>query len=143
MTATPSIPTTRPRWGVVAVITRSDEFLVIRRSEHVRAPGAFCFPGGGIEVGETAQEALRRELQEELAAEARIIRCLWNNVTPSGVQLGWWRAELEADSPLEANPAEVESIHWLSADRLRNLPQVLLTNVDFLDALDSKKFSLD
>ena len=133
----------RPRFGVVAVITRQDEFLVIRRSQHVRAPGAFCFPGGGIEAGETEPVALRRELQEELSAEARIIRRLWNNMTPSGVQLAWWRAELEADSSLLANPAEVESIHWFSAAHLRDHPQVLPTNREFLVALERNEFRLD
>ena len=133
----------RPRFGVVAVITRADRFLVIRRSQHVRAPGAFCFPGGGIEPGETEPGALKRELREEIAADARIIRHLWNNMTPSGVQLAWWRAELEGVSPLQADPAEVASIHWFSADDLRRLPQVLPTNLDFLDALDRDEFCLE
>ena len=132
-----------PRYGVVAVITRQDEFLVIRRSQLVRAPGAFCFPGGGIESGETEQVALRRELREELSAEARIIRRLWNNTTPSGVRLAWWRAELEVDSPLQANPAEVESIHWFSAAHLLVHPEVLPTNREFLAALERDEFRLD
>jgi len=40
-----------PRRGVVAVVMRGEQFLVIRRSQHVRAPGMYCFPGGTIEAG--------------------------------------------------------------------------------------------
>ena len=56
------------RQGAVAVVVRDDRFLVIRRSANVVAPGAFCFPGGGIEAGETEERALVREFREELGA---------------------------------------------------------------------------
>ncbi len=47
------------RRGVVAVVMRGDRFLTIRRSAEVLAPGKYCFPGGGIEAGETEVAALR------------------------------------------------------------------------------------
>jgi 8-oxo-dGTP pyrophosphatase MutT (NUDIX family) len=132
-----------PRHGVVAVITRGEEFLVIRRSQFVRAPGAFCFPGGGLERDESEQVALRRELQEELDADARILRRLWASSTPSGLHLAWWRAELVVGSLLRPNPAEVESIHWLSAHALLDRPDLLPTNREFLAALERREFCLD
>jgi hypothetical protein len=45
------------RRGVIAVVTRGDRFLVIRRSATVAAPRKFCFPGGGIEGTESEPEA--------------------------------------------------------------------------------------
>jgi 8-oxo-dGTP diphosphatase len=134
---------TLPRCGVVAVITRGVDFLVIRRSKFVRSPGALCFPGGGLESGESESVALARELREELSAEARVICRLWYSTTPGGVRLAWWRAELDNDGPLRPNPAEVESIHWLSIDRLKNHPDVLPTNREFLAALARNEFRLD
>ena len=126
-------PAIRKR-GVVAVILRGERFLVIRRSQHVRAPGMYCFPGGGIEPGETEHEAVVRELVEELAVTARPIRRLTESVTPWQVHLAWWLTEIDAAAQLVAQPQEVESFHWLTADQIRQLPDLLPSNVEFLDA---------
>src|SRR5215470_12967453 len=105
---------TGPRRGVVAVVTRGERFLVIRRSQHVRAPGMHCFPGGAIEPEEAEDVALLRELREELAVEARPLRLLWRSVTPWNVALAWWLAEIDAAAEPIANPLEVESFAWLT-----------------------------
>lgn len=118
--------------GVVAVIVREDRFLVIRRSQFVRAPRQFCFPGGAIEVGESDEMALLRELQEELNVSVRPIERLWNSVTPWGVALSWWHAELAADAELVPNALEVESVHWLGAAEMLALPELLESNRLFL-----------
>lgn len=120
--------------GVVAVILRADRFLVIRRSQFVRAPGRFCFPGGGILAGEDQATALIRELREELNVDVLPLRRLWNNVTPWGVSLAWWHAELTENALLEPNPQEVESIHWLCVEEVLALPELLESNREFLAA---------
>src|SRR6516162_4199427 len=84
------------RRGVVAVVVRQGRLLVIRRSQSVVAPGTVCFPGGGIEPGESELDALVREIGEELGSRAVLIRPLWRSVTPWNVALSWWLAELDA-----------------------------------------------
>lgn len=129
-----------PRSGVVAVIPRQDRLLVIRRSQLVRAPGRYCFPGGGIDAGEDEQVALIRELREELNVTVRPERRLWTSITPWSVSLAWWLAELPTEAEPQPNPLEVESVHWLSTSEIRLLPELLESNHQFLDALDRGEF---
>ena len=57
------MPSANFRAGVVAVVTNSrDEVLAFERSD---VPGAWQLPQGGIDVGETADDAAWRELGEE------------------------------------------------------------------------------
>jgi mutator protein MutT len=51
---------------VAAVVERGGLVLIGRRPEEKLFGGQWEFPGGKIELGETQQEALRRELWEEL-----------------------------------------------------------------------------
>jgi len=130
------------RCGVVAVIPRGGQLLVIRRSQHVVAPGAFCFPGGGIEAGETEPAALIRELNEELGAVVQPRERLWHSITPWNVTLAWWLAAWNPSEPLMPNPAEVESVHWLSPAEMLELPELLSSNREFLERVLSGAIQL-
>lgn len=56
------------RPGAYALITDSRKLVGV-----IRSKGQYFLPGGGIEVGETAEDALIRELREELGWTARIL----------------------------------------------------------------------
>jgi len=51
---------------VAAAICKDDTVLIAQRAEHLHQGGKWEFPGGKVEDNETATDALRRELQEEL-----------------------------------------------------------------------------
>ncbi|MGA2064416.1 MAG: NUDIX domain-containing protein [Thermoguttaceae bacterium] len=129
------IPDQPGRRGAVAVIPRDDRVLVIRRSRSVVAPLTYCFPGGGIEEGESEQSAVVREVREEIGVVVRPVRRLWQCVTPWKVELAWWLAEMPAQAVPAANPAEVESIHWVTPGQMAQLPGLLESNRLFLDLL--------
>ncbi|MBC8351802.1 MAG: NUDIX domain-containing protein [Planctomycetes bacterium] len=131
-----------PKRGVVAVIPRGERLLVIRRSQSVVAPGANCFPGGGIRDGETEAAALVREMGEELNVEAIPRLCLWRSVTPWSVELAWWLTELPEEAVLHPNEEEVEEILWLKPNEIRTLVDLLESNHHFLDAWQRDEFSL-
>ena len=63
--------------NVVNAIIKSKEgtkFLVIKRKEGIHA-GKWAFPGGIVEKGETSEEALKREVKEEVGLDIeKIIR---------------------------------------------------------------------
>ncbi len=55
---------TRPIVGVGAVILRGDSVLLIQRGTPPMV-GEWSLPGGAVEVGETLEEAVKREIKEE------------------------------------------------------------------------------
>ncbi len=122
------------RRGVVAVIVRDGKLLAIQRSKFVRAPLQWCFPGGGVEPGETDEEALIRELQEELSVAVRPVKQLWQSISPWKFDLRWWAAEIVPSAEFTPAPEEVAAVAWMTAEEMRKLPALLPSNLEFLDA---------
>jgi 8-oxo-dGTP diphosphatase len=58
---------------LAAVIRDGDRYLICRRPAHKRHGGLWEFPGGKMDPGETALEAARRELGEELGVQVRSV----------------------------------------------------------------------
>ncbi|MFN7991520.1 MAG: (deoxy)nucleoside triphosphate pyrophosphohydrolase [Candidatus Micrarchaeia archaeon] len=60
---------------VAGIIFRDGRVLVAERKDDcVREPGRWEFPGGKVEVGESREEALKREIREELGMEISLGR---------------------------------------------------------------------
>jgi 8-oxo-dGTP diphosphatase len=137
-----NIPDDPGKRGAVAIALRDGRMLVIRRSKHVVAPLVYCFPGGGIEEGESEEEALVRECREEIGVTLEPIRRLWECTTAWKVHLAWWLAEITPDAVPKANPREVESIHWFTPEEMAAIPDLLPSNKIFLDLVLAGKISL-
>jgi 8-oxo-dGTP pyrophosphatase MutT (NUDIX family) len=64
-----------PKPRAVAVVLRGDSVLLMRRRR--RGVDYHVLPGGGIEPGESPEDACIRELYEEMSLTARIEKQLW------------------------------------------------------------------
>ncbi|MBZ4681336.1 (deoxy)nucleoside triphosphate pyrophosphohydrolase [Thermodesulfobacterium sp.] len=57
---------------VAGFIEKDGKVLVVKRPTDKKRGGLWEFPGGKVEAGESLQEALKRELKEELGIEVRV-----------------------------------------------------------------------
>ncbi len=60
------------RPSVYAIIRHDDKFLMLSNKSN----GQLFFPGGGIEIDETIEEALMREVKEEAGIEIEIVKLI-------------------------------------------------------------------
>ena len=130
------------RKGAIGVVCRDDRILVIERALRVRAGGKICFPGGSVESGETVEQAVVRELWEELGVHVSPVKELWQCTIRSGTRLHWWLANLEPDSVFRPDPSEVGTYAWLTVAQIKRLPQLLPSNADFFSAFEANEFEL-
>ncbi|HUU83050.1 MAG TPA: NUDIX hydrolase [Phycisphaerae bacterium] len=119
--------------GAVAVIRRGGRYLMIRRPRDLVAGGAWCFPGGAIEPGESSGQAVVREVAEEVGLPSRAIEQVWEWTREDGeLVLDWWRVEPLGDL-IVPDPAEVSEFRWMSEPEIRSTPGVLPGLIQFLN----------
>lgn len=59
-----------------AIIRDGKKVLIARRGPNMKMAGLWEFPGGKVEIGESPEECLKRELIEELSIETEIGKLL-------------------------------------------------------------------
>ncbi len=113
---------------VVAAIIRDGDRIFATQRGYGAFKDGWEFPGGKIEAGETPQEALRREIREELDAEIAVgdllltveydypefhlsMDCFW-----SGLAKGSKMKLLEHEAAKWLSIEELDSVNWLPAD---------------------------
>lgn len=62
-----------PLLVTAAVIFDGERVLLTRRPDNKRHPGLWEFPGGKVDPGESPEEALCREIREELNADIQVV----------------------------------------------------------------------
>ncbi len=72
---------------VAAFIREKGKIFLARRPDEGSNALRWEFPGGKVEVGETHQVALARELKEELGAETIVGRLLASALAPAGAKM--------------------------------------------------------
>lgn len=105
----------RFRIGVFAVIEREGAYLLARRNDI----GWWNLPGGGLEYGETPEQGLAREIQEEIGATVEIVRLIGVYSKPQKREIVLsYLCHLTADSPTPGTSEEVDEVAWFAQGTL-------------------------
>jgi len=105
---------------VAAVIEDDGTFLVTRRPEGTHLGGLWEFPGGKLDAGETHEQALAREIREELDSDIEVGALLLETehaYADRTVSLCFYRCALRG-SP---RPLLGQQIRWVPRAELRTL----------------------
>ena len=114
---------------VVAAVIKNENKIFATARGYGEFKGQWEFPGGKIEAGETPQEALVREIKEELETTIQVgdlidtiehdyptfhlsMDCYWCDIVEGELKL------LEAESARWLSKEELYDVRWLPADIL-------------------------
>jgi 8-oxo-dGTP diphosphatase len=127
------IVSTGPLVVGAALVDGDGRLLAARRAAPpAELAGWWEFPGGKVEPGETAPEALARECREELAVDIEVGDLLGSvPIPPAGRRLEVYLGRITAGEPV---PLVHVELRWVRAAELADLPW-LPADVPLVDAL--------
>ena len=110
-----------------AIIYFGSKILATQRSENMKLPLKWEFPGGKLELGENEESCIQREIKEELNIEIEIIQKLTNNIHDYGEYqvnlIPFITRHISGEILLKEHkdyklldPAELINLDWAEAD---------------------------
>ncbi|MFQ5643566.1 MAG: Nudix family hydrolase [Thiogranum sp.] len=106
--------------AVAAIVNERGQVLVSLRPEHVHQGGLWEFPGGKLEPGESVQDALQREIFEELGisiGRQRPLIRIPHRYPDQSVLLDVWKVDAFHGEP---HGREGQPVKWVGVDALRD-----------------------
>ncbi|MFH1276318.1 MAG: NUDIX hydrolase, partial [Candidatus Woesearchaeota archaeon] len=117
-----------PWIGVDVIIVDKGKILLMKRADCSKTfPGKWCIPGGTVEWGETAEQALKREAQEEIGCEIEVIKFVGRvydspkrHPTKTMFALPHL-CKIVSGTPQANQPEEVAEVKWFTPQEVKEL----------------------
>jgi NAD+ diphosphatase len=106
--------------SIIVRITKGDHILMARSPHFI--PGAYGLIAGFIEVGESAEEAVHREVQEEVDIKIKNLQYFGSQPWPFPDSLMFGFTADYASGELQINTNEIEEAGWYRYDHLPGRP---------------------
>lgn len=106
--------------AVIVLIRRGRQVLLGR--SHATPPGMYSTLAGFVEPGESLEEAVQREVMEEVGITVRDIRYFGSQPWPFPNSLMVGFTAEHAGGEITLAPAEMEDARWFDADALPSIP---------------------
>ncbi len=106
--------------AVIVQVTRGEEILLARGLHF--ADGMYSTPAGFVEPGETLEEAVAREINEELGISVRDIRYFGSQPWPFPHQLMVGFTAVWSAGDITIDPSELADARWFTRDAMPNIP---------------------
>lgn len=107
---------------VAAILISEDRILACRRAPHKVSGGLWEFPGGKVEAGEKVNDAITREIREELQIDITPVRVFSKTTTQVGdVNITLECILCEPIERLDLVSVDHDQLLWLPIDHLRTL----------------------
>jgi len=104
--------------GVIFDNQQADQILIAKRPQHLHQGGLWEFPGGKVAAGETVDQALKRELFEELGitvTQSQPLMQVEHNYSDKQVFLDIWTVTQYSG---EARGLEGQECRWVAMQQL-------------------------
>lgn len=121
---------------VAALLVDGEEVLVAKRKSTDSGAGFWEFPGGKVEIGESHQQALVREIQEELEMPIEVLNMLDSHelITPTQktIQLSLFAAQVKNRQFVLNDHDDAKWVSWKDLNKV----SFLQGNTRFLPAIE-------
>lgn len=116
-----------------AIVVREDRILMVKHTMGGR--DFYCLPGGGVDEGETPEDAALRELLEEACVKGRIVQRTTVRLKPdreSEVYSYWVEIDEDAvpapgvDPELSDAEQSITGVSWMRLEEMSQLDQIYL-----------------